>query len=512
MRSSDLVLGSALVACLLLAACGVPTWDPALHPNGDPTPADAGEDAWLKVHMQSGDLFVLSEWDQPGAAGDLTGRGVLFDADRVQRATGSHSIGRDSIALLETNRREVVSRFSLSGLSVFTTLTALTTVVCLADPKSCFGSCPTFYTTEDADRPLAEGFSSSFARALEARDIDRLGLVAQPGSFSLVMRNEAQETHAIRHVKLLAVPVGGADDVLLSTDGRLFATSATRRAIGCDAGGLDCLEATQARDDVEYASRADEHDLAVREEMILDFGPANGDLGLVLSARQSFVTTYVFYQSLAYAGRSAGDLLAALERGEPGAKERVLGVADELGGIEVLVQRSDETWELAGSFNEAGPIAADQQVVRLGERSHDSLRVKLRMARGSWRIDEIALATLDTEVEPTVLVPDSVMPLMGTDADDDGRLEDPEQYLVTSQGDAHRLWFTIPNADAQHLFLDSRGYYYEWMREGWLTEEDPVLAAAVLLQPAEALRMMAPGFKEIEPRMEELFWSSRFRR
>jgi hypothetical protein len=50
------------------------------------------------------------------------------------------------------------------------------------------------------------------------------------------------------------------------------------------------------------------------------------------------------------------------------------------------------------------------------------------------------------------------------------------------------------------------------MREPWLAEESPLEASAVLLQPAEALRRMAPGFKAIEPEMERLFWSSRFRR
>jgi hypothetical protein len=83
---------------------------------------------------------------------------------------------------------------------------------------------------------------------------------------------------------------------------------------------------------------------------------------------------------------------------------------------------------------------------------------------------------------------------------------------VTAPGDEYRLWFTLPKGSAYRVFLETEGYYYEWMREAWLAEESPLATATMLLQPREALRRMAPGFKEIEPEMERLFWESRFRR
>ena len=298
--------------------------------------------------MRSGDLYVLESWTVPEEGQDLVGSGVRFDMDRVGLAAATHRIPVADIALLETNEKEVVSRFSQSGLSVFTSLSALATLACLADPKSCFGSCPTFYSVDDPDRPLAEGFSSSFAASLEKGDLDRLGLRAGPGPMALVMRNEAQETHAIRHVRLLAAPVPEGGDVALTSDGDLFETSGSRPPHRCESQSGDCLHEVTRRDDVEYAPRTDETDLAVREEVFLDFGAARGEVGLILSARNSFVTTYVFYQSLAYAGRRTGDLLAALERGVPEAERQVLGVARELGGIEVLVEGPTNDLDISG--------------------------------------------------------------------------------------------------------------------------------------------------------------------
>ncbi len=497
---------------IVASACGVPTWEANVQPADGLMPMDRGADGWLKVHMQSGDLYVLEAWRPDTSEALLVGTGVRFDMERAQTGSGSFSIRTDSIALLETNDKDVVSEFALGGLSVYTALSAVTTAVCLADPKSCFGSCPTFYATESDDRPLAEGFSSSFARVLEARDVDALGLSAAPGPVSLVMRNEAQETHAVRYVRLHAVDPGPSGDVALTAQGEAVRVKGRKSPEACRSSGGECLAELRERDDVEYTSVTDPTDLAKREEVVLDFGSVSGPVGLVLSARHSLVSTYVFYQSLAYAGTTTGDLLAELERGVPGARDRVRGVADALGPIEVLVRTSDGPWDPVGTFDEAGPIAADRQLVRLGAFETDGLQVMLRMAQGSWRVDEAALVTTGAAVPPVVLEPDSVEVVSGSQRDALEALRDPGRHLVTTQGDAFRVWFTIPEGGERRLFLDTRGYYYEWMREGWLAEQSALMTATVLYRPREALRMMAPGFKAVEPEMERLFWNSRFRR
>jgi hypothetical protein len=501
----------AFAVLLALSGCGRTTFTPTLHAPGA-TPAVEGGSPYLKVHMHSGDLYVLDTWTVPDEGEDLRGAGTRFDAGRTAMGAGTYVIPTADVALLETNRQETVSRFAMSGLSVVTALYGLTTIACLADPKSCFGSCPTFYTVDDPDRPVAEGFSSSFARALEAVDVDDPDMTAPAGPFALVMRNEALETHAVRSVGVRAAPLGSFESVLQTRHGELVGVSGLQAATACRSAHGDCLPVVAAPDDREYASWADSTDLAAREEVILDFGRTEGDVGIVLTARQSLVTTYVFYQSLAYAGSRAGDMLAALERGEPGVESRVLGVARELGGIEVFVSDGGNPWIRVGDFDEAGPIAVDRQVLPLGRVESADLRVKLVMARGSWRIDEVALAHLGGPVTPLEIAVDSVTTEQGADAVALARLADADRHLVTAPGDEHRLWFTLPEGDEYRVFLQTEGYYYEWMREPWLAEESALEAATVLMRPREALRRMAPGFKRIEPEMERLFWSSRFRR
>jgi hypothetical protein len=94
-----------------------------------------------------------------------------------------------------------------------------------------------------------------------------------------------------------------------------------------------------------------------------------------------------------------------------------------------------------------------------------------------------------------------------------GLLLDPDRHLVTYPGETYRISFRLPPIQGDwELFLESEGYYYEWMRAEWLADENPALAALALGDPARALRVLAPAFKGAEPEMERRFWNSRFRR
>jgi hypothetical protein len=96
---------------------------------------------------------------------------------------------------------------------------------------------------------------------------------------------------------------------------------------------------------------------------------------------------------------------------------------------------------------------------------------------------------------------------------DHGRLIDPvalfREPLVTLPGDEYTFTFKLPAGDSE-LFLDTRGYYLEWLRREWMAEENPVRAAMMFAAPRLALRLLAPEFKRIEPGMEKQFWSSRY--
>lgn len=452
----------------------------------------------------------VRRWPHRGGHGDA----LLAFADRT--GLGAFSIAVDEVALFETNRAESVSSAGASVLAIMSVVSGAVAVYCVANPKSCFGSCPTFYLEHrdgGGSRPAAEGFSASIARALEARDVDALG-PSRAGARSLVltMRNEAFETQAVRSVRLLAAERDAGGRVLASPDGRFYAASEPIPPEVCRAPEGDCLAAVLAPDGEERTSPADTRDLATRESVELEFGPVEGAAGLLVGARQTLLSTHLFYQTMAYFGSRAGEFLATLERGGPAAASRAMGMARLLGGIDAEVAEGEGPWRPIGAFDEAGPIAGDVWLLPF-EAAGGPVRVRLRLAKGHWRLDQVALVRRGSAVAPLRLEPLSVERDGTPDARALGLLRHPGRHLVTLPGDVYEIVFPLP--ESRHgfeLFLESEGYYYEWMREPWLAEEDATMAALVIADPAEALRRMAGSFKGHEADLERAFWASRFRR
>jgi hypothetical protein len=505
-----------LVVLLLLAGsglgCGPTVFTPHLY---DPTTLPRVARAPLKVHLKSGELVVFESWKLSAEGDALTGTGTRYTPLRDAGPSGTQTIEIESVALLETNDRKQVSGLATGGLSTMTAVFGALSIACLSDPKSCFGSCPTFYLEDDPHRPAAEGFSSSIARALEARDVDALeGAHPRRGLLSVSMRNEAWETHAVRRVRLLSVPRPVGTRIFATRDGGFLAMRGLVAPATCLGPEGDCREPLALADRIERSSPTDPDDLAAREEVELFFPDAPARAGLVIRARQSLVTTFLFYQTLAYMGHQAGDWLAAAERSGPEGARQLLGMGRVLGGIEVDVPDGAGGWRPAGLFDEAGPIAGDVQVVPLTPRPESGpLTLRLRMAKGLWRIDQVALGEVGEALEATAAGPVAVDHAGRADPSALASLRAGRGHLVALPGDEYRLTFAVPGPPgSQSLFLESEGYYYEWMREEWLREEDPDMVALILMQPEEALRRLAAPFKAREAGAEETFWASRFGR
>ena len=467
---------------------------------------------FLKAHLRDGHVVVLTRWDVDTTGRAVVGEGERLDVNRRTLAAGAQRIALDSVALFETN--VVRTHASVGALAVITGASLALTAYCLSNTKSCFGSCPTFYASDGrADALQAEGFSASVAPALEATDVDALDRARPTGrTFEVRMTNEALETHVVRFVRLLAAT--------RPESGRVFATgghefwraqdvSAPTRCRGAEG---DCLPAVHERDGVERFSTTDSADLAAREVIDLEFEsiPPDG-AGLVIASRQSLLSTYLLYQALAYMGRSAGAWLAQLQRADSRARDQVSAVARVLGPIEVQAQDPGGEWVTVGETQETGPLATDVRVVPLPRLPAGARHLRLRLTRGHWRIDHIAIARLTGRVEPLRLDPIAVRRGRTPDPQALALLTDTARTLVTLPGDEYTLVYELPNDHAKReLFLEARGYYLEWMREEWLAEANPMRAARFFLDPAAVMRELAPEFKRIEPDMESAFWRSKY--
>ncbi|NIO48508.1 MAG: hypothetical protein GTN73_03575 [Candidatus Aminicenantes bacterium] len=467
---------------------------------------------FLKVHMLDGRVYILSAWKVDDKDKTVSGMGSLLDINRNLIQKSNFTISLDGVAIFETN---VVKSSPYIGTMAIITLPSLAlSAYCATNPKACFGSCPTFYAWDGEKMALqAEGFSASVTPSLENRDIDALYRV-KPLShdFEIRVTNEALETHVIRYANILALPRPSNGRTFATSSGKFWQAPEIVEPTACTAPEGDCLAAIRFFDGIERFSKTDSKDLATRETIELVFdSPPGGKVGLVLGFRQTLLTTYLFYQGLAYMGRASGYWLAKMERGDKNVKKYSSRLGEVLGGIEIFAQENNDNWVLAGEIRETGPIASDARVVPLPELNSFSGKIRLRLTCGLWRIDYIALAKLSTPAEPLRLLPSSV--LRGDTAVDKAKksLSELSDVLVTMPGDAYTLIYDLPS-DYQNyeLFLESQGYYIEWIRPSWLTEENHNKTLMMFTNPAGFLKEIAPEFKKVESQMEEIFWRSKY--
>jgi hypothetical protein len=465
---------------------------------------------FLKAHLRDGGLLVMTQWSVDDSARLVTGAGTRYDMQRSVTGEGLHAFTLDSVVLFETN----VSRPSetIGALSIVSGVSAAATVYCASNPKACFGSCPTFYVTDGSrDVLLAEGFSASIAPSLEARDVDVLFHARPSGREVRVhMVNEAYETHVVRYANLLVAPRATGQRVLADVDGAYWRVTTPEAPSTCTASEGDCTATLAAFDGIERLSASDSLDLGARELVDLVFETPPTDPALLLASRQSLLPTYVLYQGFAWLGTGVGDWMAMLERRDGESLRRLEGPVRALGGVDVLVQNAAGGWDSLATIRETGPLAADARLVPL-PASTGPLHVRLRLAKGAWRVDAAAIVARVAPVTPQRLSPTVVLRDGRVDAAAHARLVDSTIALTTYPGDRYTLVYQLPGeADVHELFLETKGYYLEWMRDEWIAEENRLLAASLFLDPAGALRRLAPAFKREERTIEQAFWSSRY--
>jgi hypothetical protein len=485
--------------------------------SSSPTVAYDTAAPFLKAHLRTGEVVLFSTWAIDSSAGTLEGVGQRFDVNRSDTPPAAQRVQLDSVVLFESNRhvRETsVALLMMSGVSL------AGTAYCAANPKACFGSCPTIYVGEGRSATLeAESFSSSVAPSLEATDVDALPrLPVVNGIATVHVRNEALETHNIRAMTLLAVPHAPGTQVYADELGRYWLSPRTHELRRCRGAEGDCLPALRSPGGAERSVRVDSTDLATRETLELTFPATSAQhVGLVLRSRQSLVSTFLFYQTLAWMGRSAGSWFAALERGDTVAHRQAAQAATVLGGIDVQVRNASSEWVTVATSAEHGPLAADTKVLPLPARSANDpspIQVRLVMARGAWRLDHVALAELADTAKAVAIEPTAVLRERRSGSTPDTlalqQLRDPQQYLTTLPGDGYAVQYRVPGAGRSHrFFLAVRGHYLEWMRREWAAEENPLAAAALLANPAQAMKTLAPRFFALEPIMERTFWETR---
>jgi hypothetical protein len=434
----------------------------------------------VKAHLSDGTTVVFRDGvtiDQ----GTVRGDGLAYDL-LLNGKGGISTIPLSSVVAMENFQTGVnpVASFAISTLATVGVIGLSVAIYCASNPK-CFGSCPTAYSDSAGTSVLeAEGFSYAIAPLFEMRDVDRLRTPAGPdGAVRLEIRDEALETHYINQLQLLEVR--HAPDEFVAPDPRgnpIVVRGLHAPFAATDRAGRNVLAALEAHDGVVF--RTDSATLAgasardAEDWIDLDLpAPPQGDSAvLVLRLRNSLLTTVLLYDlMLADHGARALDYMAE--------NLQHIGSATELGrwyagamGMRVSVW-DGSAWRQSGRFLDTGPIAWKELAVMIPNPTGGPLRVRLSFPADDWRIDRVAVARTAHRATPRTIPlaavirsdgrPDSAALVNLREAD--------ERYLETTAGQRFDAVFQTgaePADSARTFLLAWQGFYYEWIRRGWL--------------------------------------------
>ncbi len=469
-------LSSVFVACVMLSSC-------VIH-RLNVTPVDVTEETPItiespvKAHLNDGSTVVFPS-GVTVADGSVRGLGERFDLT-LSSSSAVNEISLDEVAAMESYQTPV----STGATAVASAGSAVLWVVLgAAAAVALFGSCPTVYSF-DSGAPLLESelFSYSIAPSFQVRDIDRLGIKSvDNGILELEVRNEMLETHYIDQLEILEVT--HSPDQLAYPDERgrpLIVGKLLPPSTAVDQSGRDVLNAVRTADDISW-STPDERLAGTSADDLtdhLDFEfnvPADvDDVAMVLRMRNSLLNTVLLYdvmlqqQSFAALDWMGHDLEHFGNRAELGLWYR------EHMGLTISVWKNGK-YRKVTRIGDQGPIAWSERAVKLPAGDSDTLKVRLSFVIDNWRFDQVSLA-LESESSATRTVPVSnALTPVGDQLDIPGYLAKADKtYLITKPQDRVTLRFDVGDAandQSRTFFLASEGYYIEWMRSEWLTQE-----------------------------------------
>ncbi len=480
---------------------------------------DTTQTNFYKLHFKNGDAAILTTW-QSTELDSIIGRGQLYDFKRNIIKTGFLSFHIDEIVIGETNDYSMfksLDKERKTSLGIMIAFNLALNVNCALNPKSCFGSCPTFYVegNDDLRKCNAEGFSHAITPSLKSTDLDALQYTSPGEHFELTIKNEALETHVIDKIELLAIPKSPHHQVLQSSEGFYECTMGVSPSKARSQSDDDISTYVAAIDDKEYFSVTDSTDLFSQQELVFEFNKLDQHKkGLLLNFRQSLITTFLLYNTLSLLGDESTDFIALYERNTKVGSaffEPIL----EKSFIKIHYWNIDKNrWQHVKDVYEIGPIAKNKILVNLPDEliSARTIKIKMTIPKGHWRIDYVGISTIIQEVNPVSLFPDEV--IFNNQSNSSVKLSIgniDKNNMITLPGDHAILKYDLPciqDGIDYELFVSATGYYLEWMRKEWLEDKNIDSFKKMMALDKSFWKELAIQYKNQEAESEALFWNS----
>lgn len=369
--------------------------------------------------------------------------------------------------------------------TVFGTALTSLAIYCLICPKCCFGSCPTVYATLNDEFVLqAELFSKCISRQLEANDLDKIDYKVQSdGNIKLKITNEALETHYINKLNLICVKHPAGTQLFQTNNDSLILVNSLTSFLQANSSNGNSINELVKYDDGKYFRSDENKIIELRKAPVKDFVeiksnyPNKDKVKMLIKYRNTLLTTTLLYDVVI---GSQG--INALEWTKKMNEDKIYAmqfktVYDMFSGIGIEYFHNN-SWIDLGKFEDAGPLNWKYAVAEIPVSKDGELRVKLNFIPDNIMIDYIAFDTTENKYNFTIekLSPTSITDYKNSNKDYLYELisSDDSQYLVTNQGDSYLINYKVsePLDEEISLFIESKGYYYEWIRGNWIRERN----------------------------------------
>jgi len=437
-----------------------------------------------KVHLYDGSMIVFANGFE--MTGDyVKGKGILYDLTR-EHSKPVETISRDSVAFLEYYKKELQTGPFWGSLGA-----PLLFVAAIQNEdihKAFFGSCPTVYSFDGEKYSLeAECFSYSISPTIETYDLDRIdhGKTFN-GKFILNVRNEALETHYINQMKLVIVdhpekyepfPVNKPflerkDQIILF--GR---ESSILKAIS--KSGRDVKTLLTERDEQWYQSDSSviqEISEKVEKDWIEIFTTVPegaNNMVVALRFRNTLFHTVEFYDLLLNGyGAQAIDWIG-VKMADPIYLTQLYKWYQRYFGIYVELWNGDKI-EKKVFIDDTGPIAWRQIAFELPVPKNRIAKLRFNFLPDNVMLDWIGIS-FDSSPEFTIHEAEcsKIVDIRGRQKNilPTFLKQNDDQYFITYPAESYHLIFNVgdePKGMNRTFFLNSRGFYIEWIRHNWL--------------------------------------------
>lgn len=479
-----------------------------------------------KVHLYDGSLFVFPEGFV--LKDDIiTGYGIRYDFARTDVIEGKQNVAQKSVAFIEYYEKRIQAGPIIGGASAPVLFN-----LAIQNPKiykAFFGSCPTLYSFDGKDFHLqAESFSYSVSRNIETEDLDRIeqGKTLNEHYF-LNVRNEALETHYINSMKLLVVdhpkeyePFPENRSFLSRKDRIILFGRESRIIKATSRTGRNVKPLLSARDGLYYTSDTSlVHELTkkvnkdwVEVEVIVPNGAKT--MVVALRFRNTLFHTVQFYDvTLKRQGFYAVDWLGQ-KMTNPlylnqlyNRYKRYFGIWVELWNGSRYLQKE--------FVDDTGPIAWHQVAFKLPVPKENTAKLRLRFLPDNIMLDWVGISfEFSDDLVVREIKCSGIIDTSGVRSNISSSLIDKKdnKYLVTYPTDSYLLSFKMEDklqAQKRSYFLNSCGFYIEWIRGDWFRYSQNILDKKSFQLNESSIKEAAKIWISKKASFERQFFNSR---